>query len=33
MMNTDTARKMAEGRHRFMEEYLDRFYREWEGKE
>ena len=31
-MNTKTAREIAEGRHRFMEEYLDRFFREWEGK-
>ena len=32
-MNTETAKKMAESRHRFMEEYLDRFFKEWEGKE
>lgn len=31
LMNTDTAREMAEKRHRFMEEYLDKFYKEWEG--
>lgn len=31
-MNTDTGRKMAEERHRFMEEYLDRFYKEWNGE-
>lgn len=30
-MNTESARKMAEGRHRFMEEYLERFFAEWEG--
>ncbi len=32
LMNTETAKKMAEGRHRYMEEYLLRFYEEWEGK-
>jgi len=31
MMNTKTGKKMAEERHRFMEEYLDRFYNEWKG--
>ena len=30
-MNTDTAREIAERRHRFMEAYLAEFYREWEG--
>ena len=30
-MNTKTGKAMAEGRHRFMEEYLDRFFKEWEG--
>lgn len=30
-MNTATGRKMAEERHRFMQEYVDRFYQEWEG--
>lgn len=30
-MNTPTARKLAEERHRFMEQYLDQFYEEWEG--
>ncbi|MFH1072483.1 MAG: HD domain-containing protein [Nanoarchaeota archaeon] len=33
LMNTETGRRMAEERHRYMEEYLDRFYREWNGKE
>lgn len=33
LMNTATAKKMAEERHRFMEHYLDRFYKEWEGEE
>lgn len=32
-MNTETGRKMAEERHRFMEAYLDQFYREWHGEE
>jgi uncharacterized protein len=30
-MHTQTAREMAEERHRFMELYLSRFYAEWEG--
>src|SRR5690606_13257306 len=29
-MNTTTARKIAEERHRFMVQYLDQFYREWD---
>lgn len=29
-MNTDTARSIAAGRHRFMEKYLRQFYDEWE---
>ena len=33
LMNTKTAKNLAEGRHKFMEQYLDRFYKEWEGKE
>jgi len=32
LMNTKTAKKIAKERHKFMEEYLDRFFREWEGK-
>ncbi len=31
-MNTEAAKKLAEGRHQFMKEYLDRFFREWEGE-
>lgn len=31
-MNTASGRKMAEERHRFMEQYLEQFYAEWEGK-
>ncbi|MBN2614894.1 MAG: HD domain-containing protein [Bacteroidales bacterium] len=32
MMHTDAARKMAEQRHRYMEDFLEQFYAEWEGK-
>lgn len=31
-MNTTTGKRIAAGRHRYMEEYLERFYREWEGE-
>jgi uncharacterized protein len=30
-MNTSAGRRLAEERHRFMEDYLARFDREWEG--
>ena len=30
LMNTETAIVMAEKRHRFLEEFLDQFYEEWE---
>jgi uncharacterized protein len=30
-MNTASGRAIAERRHRFMEEFLGRFYEEWEG--
>ena len=30
-MNTPAARRMAEGRHRFMQQYLDHFHAEWDG--
>lgn len=33
LMNTETARRMAVERHRYMEQFLDRFYKEWDGKE
>ena len=33
LMNTETARKIAVERHRYMEQFLDRFYKEWDGKE
>ncbi|MFN8471353.1 MAG: HD domain-containing protein [Anaerolineae bacterium] len=32
LMNTDTARQMADERHAFMEAFLARFFREWEGE-
>ena len=32
-MNTPAARRVAEERHRFMEEFLERFHREWEAAE
>ncbi len=32
LMNTKTGRKLAEERHRFMEQFLARFYAEWEGE-
>ncbi len=32
LMNTKTAKKIAEQRHKYMEKYLERFYKEWEGK-
>lgn len=31
-MNTSTGKKMAAERHLFMQQYLDQFYNEWEGK-
>ena len=31
-MNTNTAKKMAEQRHRFMEQYLEHFFKEWNGE-
>ncbi|NIM47327.1 MAG: HD domain-containing protein [Candidatus Aenigmarchaeota archaeon] len=31
-MNTKTGRKIAEKRHKFMERYLKRFFKEWRGK-
>lgn len=30
-MNTAYAKRIAEGRHRYMEEYLDQFFAEWNG--
>ena len=31
-MNTSSGKKFAEERHRFMEQFLERFFYEWEGK-
>jgi len=31
-MNTRTAREIAEGRHKFVEQFLERFLREWKGE-
>jgi uncharacterized protein len=31
-MNTKTAKRIAEKRHRFMEDYLEQFYAEWDGE-
>ena len=31
-MNTETAKNIAQERHQFMEQYLNRFFKEWEGK-
>jgi uncharacterized protein len=33
LMNTKTAKQMAEKRHEYMEDFLKKFYKEWEGKE
>ena len=30
-MNTESAKNIAKQRHLFMKEYLDRFYKEWNG--
>ena len=32
LMNTETARRIAEERHRFMERFLGRFFAEWDGR-
>ncbi len=32
MMKTDAGRKLAQGRHEFMEGFLQQFYAEWEGR-
>ncbi len=31
LMNTETAKKMAENRHKYMENFLTEFYNEWDG--
>ena len=32
LMHTETARELAAERHQFMEQFLSRFYAEWEGE-
>lgn len=32
LMNTNSAKKIAKERHNYLEEFLTRFYKEWEGK-
>jgi uncharacterized protein len=32
LMHTRTGKKLAAGRHKFMEQFLDRFFLEWDGK-
>jgi uncharacterized protein len=32
LMNTESGRRMAEERHRYMEEFLSQFYREWDNE-
>lgn len=32
LMNTETAKKMAESRHKYMENFLSEFYAEWDGE-
>ncbi len=31
-LNTDSAKEIAKGRHKFMEDFLQRFFEEWKGK-
>lgn len=33
LMNTKTAKKIAKQRHKFVEQFLDRFHKEWDGKD
>lgn len=32
LMNTETAKQLAQGRHEFLESYLEQFYAEWEAR-
>ena len=31
-MNTETGKQIAQERHRYMEDFLEQFYAEWEGR-
>jgi len=31
-MNTNTGKSMAKHRHEFMEQFLEEFYKEWDGE-
>lgn len=31
-LHTREAKKIAQSKHKFMEEFLERFYKEWQGK-
>ncbi len=33
LMNTDEGKRIAEERHRYLEDFLNQFYREWDGKD
>jgi len=33
LTNTGTAKKIAEERHKFIEKYLERFFKEWNNKD
>lgn len=33
LMNTETGKKIAQQRHEYMEQYLEQFFAEWEGKQ
>ena len=32
MMNTESGKRVAEDRHKYMEDFLNEFYHEWEGR-
>lgn len=32
LMNTETGKRIAEERHKFMEQFLNRFFKEWDGR-
>jgi len=33
LMNTETARRIADGRHAYIQEFLERFFAEWQGRD